>query len=40
MDDALASFAMAYAGQTAIDYAALVKAKSNRDKKKLKLVAA
>jgi uncharacterized protein (DUF2252 family) len=40
MDDALASFAIAYAGQTAIDHAALVKAKSNRDKKKLKLVAA
>jgi hypothetical protein len=40
MDDALASFAIAYAAQTAIDHAALVKAKSNRDKKKLKLVAA
>src|SRR5262249_12641639 len=37
MDDALASFAMAYAEQTSIDHAALVKAKSNRDKKKLKL---
>jgi hypothetical protein len=40
MDDALASFAIAYAAQTAIDHAALVKAKSNREKKKLKLVAA
>jgi hypothetical protein len=28
LDDAIASFAMAYADQTAIDYAALVKAKS------------
>jgi hypothetical protein len=40
MDDAIASFAMAYAGQTVVDYAALVKAKTNRDKKKLKLIAA
>jgi len=40
MDDAIASFAMAYAGQTVVDHAALVKAKTNRDKKKLKLVAA
>ena len=40
MDDAIASFAMAYAGQTIVDHAALVKAKANRDKKKPKLIAA
>jgi uncharacterized protein (DUF2252 family) len=40
MDDAIASFAMAYAGQTIVDHAALVKAKTNRDKKKPKLIAA
>jgi hypothetical protein len=40
MDDAIASFAVAYAGQTVIDHAALIKSKTARDKKKLKLVAA
>jgi hypothetical protein len=40
MDDAIASFAIAYSGQTVADHAALVKAKTNRDVKKLKLVAA
>jgi hypothetical protein len=40
MGDAIASFAMAYARQTVVDHAALVKAKTNRDKKKLKLIAA
>jgi hypothetical protein len=40
MDDAIASFAMTYAAQTAIDHAALVRAKTNQDGKKLKLVAA
>ena len=40
MDDALASFAIAYAAQTAVDHAALVKARSGGDKKKIKLVAA
>jgi uncharacterized protein (DUF2252 family) len=38
MDDAIASFAMTYAAQTAIDHAALVRAKTNQDGK-LKLVA-
>jgi hypothetical protein len=33
MDDAIASFAMAYAAQTAIDHAALVRAKTNQDGK-------
>jgi len=40
MDDAIASFAMTYAAQTAIDHAELVRAKTNQDGKKLKLVAA
>jgi uncharacterized protein (DUF2252 family) len=40
MDDALASFAIAYAAQTAVDHAALVKVRSSGDKKKIKLVAA
>jgi hypothetical protein len=40
MDDAIASFAMAYADQTTIDHAALVKAKTNGDQKKLKLITA
>ena len=40
IDDAIASFAIAYAEQTVADHAALVKAKTNRDAKKLKLVAA
>jgi uncharacterized protein (DUF2252 family) len=40
MDDAIASFAMTYAAQTAIDHAELVRAKANQDGKKLKLVAA
>jgi hypothetical protein len=31
MDDAIASFAMAYAAQTGVDHAALVKAKTTRD---------
>ena len=35
-DDALASFAMAYADQTIIDHAALVKAKSEAPKNKTK----
>jgi hypothetical protein len=39
MDDAIASFAMS-ATQTAIDHAALVRAKTIRDGEKLKLVAA
>jgi Uncharacterized protein conserved in bacteria (DUF2252) len=38
MDDAIASFAMTYAAQTAIDHAALVRAKTDQDGK-LKLVA-
>jgi hypothetical protein len=40
MDDTIASFAMTYAARTTIDHAALVRAKTNRDGKKLKLVAA
>jgi hypothetical protein len=40
MDDAIASFAMTYAAQTTIDHAALVRAKTNQDGKKLKLVVA
>jgi uncharacterized protein (DUF2252 family) len=40
MDDAIASFAITYAAQTAIDHAALVRAKTNQDGKTLKLVAA
>ena len=40
MDDAIASFAMTYAAQTTIDHAALVRAKTNQDGNKLKLVAA
>lgn len=39
MDDAIASFAMAYADQTAVDHSALVKAKTKRGKRQLKLVA-
>jgi hypothetical protein len=38
MDDAIASFAMTYAAQTAIDHAALVRA--NNQDGKLKLAAA
>jgi hypothetical protein len=38
MDDAIASFATAYAAQTLLDHTALVRAKTNG--KKLKLVAA
>jgi hypothetical protein len=38
MDDAIASFAMTYAAQTAIDHAALVRAKTNQYGR-LKLVA-
>jgi len=40
MDDAIASFSIAYAGQTVTDHAALVKTGTKRDVKKVNLVAA